>query len=213
MATASKGFIKKVFELADVEFRKAGWIKRDSGIFSLDLSEDIYGWVGLNKAIRRGNGILEINPVVGVGSHKLERFWMKLIGQNFRPYFGAAIGRNIGYITPDKKYKSWLFREEDDCEVLLRDMVRTVQIFGCPFIQEHMGISALCEAMRHSRLGGPHDQYRIPAAFVLLEKNAEAEAFLETKLMEMGGRNDLDAESFRSFASKLREAIKPEKPY
>jgi hypothetical protein len=205
MATASIGFIKRVFQLADAEFRKAGWTKRKHG-FSVDLSEDIYGRVGLNKAIGRGNGILEINPIVGVGSHKLEKLVMELLGLKFQPYVGAAIGRNVGYLMPEKKYRPWLFCEEDNCEALVADMVATVQEFGRPFMQEHMGLSALCEAMRHSRLGGPLDQYRIPAAYVLLGKNAEAEAFLEAKLKEMGSRNDMDAEWFRRFAAKLREA-------
>ena len=213
MATASEGFIKGVFELADAEFRKAGWTKRKPDIFSQDLSEDGYGRVGLNKAIGRGNGILEINPIVGVGSHKLERFWMEMIGQKFQPYIGAAIGRNVGYLIPEKKYRPWLFREQDNCEALLADMVATVQKYGRPFMREHLELPALCEAMRYSKLGGPQDQYRIPAAWVLLGKNAEAEAFLEAKLKEMAGRNDLDAESFRKFAVKLREACKPQNDY
>ena len=88
----------------------------------------------------------------------------------------------------------------------MADMVATVQEFGRSFTQEHMGLPALCEAVRYSRLGGPHDQYRIPAAYVLMGKNAEAETFLEAKLKEMGTRNDMDAESFRKFAAQLREA-------
>jgi hypothetical protein len=68
-ATISKALIKRVFDLAHAEFLGAGWTKLESGIFSFDLSEDSYGCVGLNKVIGR-NGILEINPIVGVGSHK-----------------------------------------------------------------------------------------------------------------------------------------------
>ena len=209
MITASKAFIKKVFDFADAEFRTAGWTKRNLDIFSIDLSQDSYGRVGLNKALGRGNGILEINPIVGVGSHKLEKLVMELLGQKFQPYIGAAIGRNIGYLTPEIKYKSWLFRQDENCEALFAEMVATIQEFGPPFMREHMEISALCEAMRHSKLGGPHDQYRIPVACVLLGRNDEAETFLEMKLKEIGNRNDGDAESFRSFAAKLRETIKP----
>lgn len=204
MVTPSKVFIKRVFELADTEFRKAGWTKRKPDVFSFDLSGDIYGRVGLNKAVGRGDGILEINPIVGVGSHKLEKLVMELLGQDVQPYIGAAIGRNIGYLTPEKKYRPWLFREEENCGALLADMVANVQTFGCPFMREHMDLSALREAMMHSRLGGPHDQYRIPAASVLLGKNSEAEMFLEAKLTEIGSRNDMDAEWFRNFATKLR---------
>jgi hypothetical protein len=205
MPTLSKAFIKRVFELADAEFCKAGWKKRKTDIFSFDLSEDIYGRVGLNKAVGRGDGILEINPIVGVGSHELEEFVMELLGLDFQPYAGAAIGRNIGYLTPKKKYRPWLFREENNWEALLADMLATIQKFGHPFMRQHMELAALCKAMKDSKLGGPMDQYRIPAAEVLLGKIMEAEMFLEARLLEIANRNDTDAEWFRSFATKLRK--------
>ena len=211
MDTASKGLIRRVFELADVEFQQTGWTRRKPDAFSLDLSGDIYGRVGLNKAVGRGKGILEINPIIGVGSHELEKFVMTLLDQKFHPYAVAAIGRNLGYLMPEKKYRPWLFREEDDCEALVADMVAAVQTFGRPFMQEHMELTDLYEAMRDSKFGGPHDQYRIPAASVLLGRNVEAEAFLETKLKEIGNRNDMDAEWFRRFAARMREAFKPSK--
>jgi hypothetical protein len=208
MQTASKEFIKKVFEIAAAELCKEGWTKRKNG-FSVDLSEDIYRVVGLNKSIGRGDGLLEINPIIGVGSHKLERFWLELIGQKFQPYAGAAIGRNVCYLMPAKKYRPWLFRQVDNCESLVADMVATIQEFGPPFVHTHMEVSALCAAMRYSKLGGPNDHYRIPVAHILLGKNAEAETYLEVKLKEMGSRNDREAESFRGFSAKLRETVKP----
>ena len=63
----SKEFIKAVFDATAAEFRKAGWTMHSSNIFAVDLSPDAYGCIGLNKAIGRGEGILEINPVVSVG--------------------------------------------------------------------------------------------------------------------------------------------------
>jgi len=43
---------------------------------------------------------------------------------------------------------------------------------------------------------------------MLLGDKIEAESFLEAKLKEMSSRNDLDAESFRRFAAKLRDAFR-----
>jgi len=92
-------------------------------------------------------------------------------------------------------------------------MVEAVQKFGRPFMQEHFELSTLYEAMRHSRLGGPNDQYRIPAVCVLLGKNAEAETFLEEKLKEIGSRNDIDAEWFRTFAANSVRLLSPQNDY
>ena len=36
----STEFIKQIFGLAEIEFRKVGWVKHGAGVFSLDMTED-----------------------------------------------------------------------------------------------------------------------------------------------------------------------------
>jgi len=131
----------------------------------------------------------------------------ELLAQKFQPYVGAAIGSNVGYLSPEKKYRPWLFRENDEVATPVADMVATIERFGRPFVLGNMRLADLYESMRNAKLGGPHDQYRIPVACVLLGKNQEAETFLETKLAEIGSRDDLDTEWFRMFATKLRAKV------
>jgi hypothetical protein len=209
MPTVSKDFIKDVFAAATAELQKAGWAKKRPNIFAEDLSDDAYGRVGLNKAIGRGNGVLEINPIVGVGSHRLEKFVAELLGQKFQPYVGAAIGCNVGYLMPEKRYRPWLFRELDDWKAPVADMVAAIDVFGRPFILKNAELAALYASMKNSKLGGPHDQYRIPAACVILGKNLEAATFLDAQLAEIGSRDDMDAQLFKRFATRLRQSCGP----
>jgi hypothetical protein len=202
MMAAPKEFSKIILALVGAKLGSHGWAARKPGMFSLDLSTDVYGWIGLNKAVGRGREILEINPIVGVGSHKMERLVMELLGQKFQPYVGIAIGKNVGYLSPEKKYKPWLFHAGENPEPLVADMVANIQTFGLPYIQAHVQLSILGQAVRD--MGGPLDKYHIPATYVLLGENGEAEKFLVATLDKIGDRTDADANLFRNFASKLR---------
>lgn len=64
--TAPLGMIKDVLTAVKNSLAAAGWSKRKTG-FSIDLPNELYGFLGLNKAVgQAGDKYLEINPVVGV---------------------------------------------------------------------------------------------------------------------------------------------------
>lgn len=205
--TTSKEFIKAVLDLINVEFQAAGWVKRKPGMFSVNLSADNYGWVGLNMAIGRGNGILEINPMICVGNLKIEKFVAELMGLKFKPYTTAAIGTNVGYLMLERKYRPWLFQKGNDWKPQIVEMVAVVEEFGRQFLEQNLTLEALYETLLKSKRGVPPDplDYRIAVASVLLGKRVEAVAFVNARLREIGARNDEAAEWFRKFATKLRE--------
>lgn len=206
--TVPIGLIKDVSADATRALTTAGWEKRKAG-FSLDLRDKLYGFLGLNKAVGRGTDeYLEINPIVGVGSHDLEKLVAKSVGRKWQPYEGAAIASNIGYLTPEKKYRSWIFQAGDSITAQIDDMVSTIEKYGRPFIMKHADLSALVDGMGNGGLGGPFDQLRIPAALVLLNQPDKAESYLEKELTSLGDRRDANAEIIRQFASKLRQSIK-----
>ncbi len=200
-------FIKSVFKVLTVEFREAGWTKHKPNMFAVDLSPDAYGCVGLNKAIGGGEGIVEINPVIGVGNHQMEKLIAELTAQKFQPYTTAAIGTNVGYLMPENGYRPWLFQERDHWRPLAADLVATVERFGQAFMHQNRELAALYSTLRNSKRGTPPNyiDYRIPIACVLLGNRAEAEEFVDARLREIGNRTDAGAEGFRRFATRLRE--------
>jgi hypothetical protein len=203
----SKGFIKSVFDVAALEFGMAGWTKRKTNIVSLDLSPEAYGCVGLNKAVGHLEPILEINPVVSVGNHQVEKLIAEFTAQKFEPYTTAAIGANVGYLMPEGKYRPWLFQEGDTWQPLVTEMVAIVEKFGRPFMQQNTELAALYSTLLNSKRGTPPDplDYRIAVAAMVLGKRTEATEFVDAKLREIGDRPDAAAAWFRQFAAKLRE--------
>jgi hypothetical protein len=204
--SVSPQFVKNVFEAIASAFANAGWEKRKAGILSVDLSDDAYGCVGLNKALYQG-GILEVNPVVSVGNHRVERLVADFSGIKHQPYLTACIGANVGYLMPEQKYRAWPFQEDINCELPVAEMTATVEKFGRPFMQQNATLEAIYNTLLNSKRGTPPDplDYRIAAASLLLGRRTEAQSFVDAKLQEVGNRTDPAAEWFRSFAARLRE--------
>lgn len=63
--------------LANIGFRKLA-----GDVFTLALTPDVIGWLGLNRATQhRGLGEVEINPVVGVRFQEVERLVAECRGE------------------------------------------------------------------------------------------------------------------------------------
>jgi hypothetical protein len=108
---------------------------------------------------------------------------------------------------PGKKYAAWSFQEGNNCEPSVAEMVAAVEGFARPFMEQNSTLTTLYNTLLNSKRGTPPDQldYRIAIAAVLLGRPAEAQAFVDTKLREIGNRTDEAAEWFRKFATKLGE--------
>jgi len=204
--TVSKDFVSYVFALAAEQLARAGFQKRKVDIYTSAVNGEVAGWLGLNKALYR-EGVLQINPVVGVRHQKLESRVAELLGQKPHQYVPATISTNVGYLMPEEKYVAWSFKADANCETPVAEVVAAIGKFGRPFMEQNGTLATLYSALLSSKRGTPPDQfdYRIAAAADLLGKHTEAETFIDARLREIGNRNDEAAVCFRNFATKLRE--------
>jgi len=200
----SKDLVSGVFAMAAEKLAGSSFQKRKPGIFTLGLNTEIIGWVGLNTAHYQDG--VAINPVVGVRHQKLERLVAESLDIKLSEYIPATISTSIGYLMPQRKFVEWSFKESENCEPLVTEMVAAVEKWGRPYMDQHSTLATLYNAILNSKRGTPPDQldYRLAAASVLLGKCAEAEAFVNAKLREIGNRDDAAAECFRQFAANLQ---------
>ena len=209
----AKNLKKSVFECVLKHLSPLGWKRRQPGIFTVRLNEETLDWLGLNTGRGYGPGILEVNPVVGVVNERLERLVAELMEIKYTPAIPPSVCGNIGYFTPEKTYKKWMFQEGEDSEPLVVELVAAVETYGRLFMQRNADLHALYLTIRDSAIGYPHmAQYRIPAAGALLGKTEEAEEFLGATLREMESRTDQAAELFRKFAANLRSYVRNAAP-
>lgn len=204
----SNMLVKVVYNLAAVEFQNIGWTKRRHNVFSKMISQHAYGCVALNKSMDRSDGTLHINPVVSVGDLEVERQIAELTAQVFHPFMTAAVGSNVGYLMPARRYTEWQFGDGDNHRYKVGDMIATIQTFSQPFFQQNATLSSLYETLLMSKRGAVPDplDYRIAVASKLLGKQNESIAFVEARANEIVDRVDEAAEWFRRFAARLRES-------
>jgi hypothetical protein len=184
-----------------------GFRKRAGGVFTLDLTPDVIGWLGLNRATRhRAPGEVEINPVVGVRFQEVERLVAELCGEKFHAYTPPTVSTPLGYVMPEKKYMAWVFSPGRSDDVA-NDMVTAIATHGISFMRSTVELGEL-RLKLEARLGHDHQlAYRRPVAALVAGDVEQARAMLDAELLGMAKRTDLAATLFRRFAETLRERL------
>ena len=199
---------KTAFGLLQDRFAGLGFEKRKSGIFSSIISDDVIGWVGLNKATRGRSDALEINPVVGVRNQRIERLVAELAGDTFDDLIPPTIAGNVGYLSPARRYLPFTFAESVSNEEVADQLCEAIKAHGLPFMKKAADLRALVEAMQTLRFGMAEQlSYRIPVGLWLLADTEKAKAFVAAILTEIGMRSDPAALRYKTFATSLTERL------
>lgn len=67
------GLVKDVIEAVRGPLGSLGLRKRAGAVFTMDIEDDVVGWLGLNTATEHHVGAVEVHPVVGVRHQLVER--------------------------------------------------------------------------------------------------------------------------------------------
>jgi hypothetical protein len=67
MAVARKELIEPGRHACQHRLQAMGFKRHEADIFTLPLAPRLFGWVGLARAIYRGDGSMNITPVAGPG--------------------------------------------------------------------------------------------------------------------------------------------------
>lgn len=205
----SKDFAKDVVKLIHAHLAEFGFQKRDAGIATLKLSDEAFGWIGLNKAVFPREGSMTINPVVGVRNQRIEKLEAELCGGPFSDYVPPTLAGNIGYIAPEDNYHTFAFSSEK-IETIVDELVGYVAKHGVPFMKKNADLATLVKSMQTPtlRLGNSDLTYRLPAGLFLLGRFDEAQAILKRELEKIAGRTDAATLRYQKFAAGLNEQMK-----
>ena len=203
MVTTSKQMIVEITEIVQRLLRQSGLEKRTAQIFTRKLPGETLGWVGLNRAINRGDGKLEVNPVIGLRHQRLESLVAELIGLKDHPYIPPTISTPIGYLMPENSYVSWLFEPGENHSREAQRMVQSITTYGYPFMSANNTLASLIDKML-AGFGHPHQlKFRIPAAYLLVSETQMAEDCVNQELNALCGRDDAAADQYRAFAKAM----------
>ncbi|WP_124823685.1 hypothetical protein [Burkholderia stagnalis] len=192
----------KTFEAALVPLLEAeGFKKRSGEIFTLQLAEGFIGWLGLNRA-KRPEGF-ELNPVVGVRCQALEDLLSTLLKERPHKYVPPTVAISLGYLMPERQYRSWILREETTT-VVAADIVTTIVRYGFPLMASACTLREMGGLLESPRFtSADHAAYRRPLIKWLLGDRKGALQTCASACQKLEARSDPAAEHFRQFARGL----------
>lgn len=204
-----KEIVSRVREVAGSELAELGFKKRADDIFTRNMNREVLGWLGLNRATKGRPGVLEINPVVGVRHQPTERLLAELREEKFHAYVPPTLSVHLGYLMPERRYIPWLFPEGEDPAKRARRIIQAVSEAGLPFMEENATLESMAATMEASGFGIPEQQhFRLPVMYYLMGQKGRAEEYIENRLRELGERDDLAAQHYRSFTEALTQRMK-----
>jgi hypothetical protein len=202
------GLVAEASQAWKASLASAAFRKRSGDVYTRQVAEDVLGWLGLNRAVNRGDGLLEVNPVVGVRHQALERVVAELLGERFHDYTPPTVSLHLGYVMPEDRYRPWLFGADVPVKDVAAEMVDAIVAYGGRFMDERASLGAVVEWMADSRAGiAEQIAFRRPVGYLLLGDRERAREVVRASLDRLGDRRDLAARRFRGFASAFENRL------
>lgn len=194
---------KRAFETLSKVLFPLGFEQREINIYSCSLHQDAIGWLGLNLSSKQKP--IEIAPQVGVRHQQLEKLVAELLDQKFHEFLPPSIHINLGYLMPRRSFLAVKLDSQPNLAENIEGMILAIQVYGLEFMKRNGDLPELYQTLQKSGFGYPHQlAMRIPAAAMLLGRNAEAISFLDQALQQMQSRTDEAATVYRRYAQRLR---------
>jgi hypothetical protein len=201
MNETRKSFTQAVSEtMAAIGFRK-----RADLIFTMELSADVVGWLGLPTASRHPYepGSFGVGPVLGVRQQTVERIIAKLRVDKFHQYIPPTVSVQLGYLMPDRRYREWVISPASMSSAATQ-IAEAVREYGVPFMQEGQDFDRLTILVE--RHGIDHlARYRRPVLELVAGRAGNAIQLIDDSVASLKGRHDLAAAQFERFAAAFRD--------
>lgn len=207
MFGAAKELVREVKASIHQELLALGMRRRESGIYTIGLAENVDGWLGLGSVLHEGT--LEINPVVGVRHMLIEKLVAELEQKECPLHSPSTIGIHLGYVMPENTYVPWFFSVGAGNQQTVQMMIGAISDWGFVYMRAHTTISAMKDRMiggRHGVPGVGQNLMRIAAAHLLLGEEERARELVSRHVKSIEARTDDAAELFRRFAERVIDA-------
>jgi hypothetical protein len=177
-----------------------GFRRGRHGVLLRPIRSGFETFIGLNTATHRGDGLVGINPVMGLRDDEVEHLVTELTGH---PSI-VTLTVSLGYLMPERRYIEWTFgapKQETADELLY-----CIRTYGCPAMESLASREAVIDAFKERQNRGPtslYRQYSLPVAYLLHGDRDSALREIRDELASMSGRTDEAAKLYRLFAQKF----------
>ena len=179
--------------------QQAGFRKRAGQIFTIPLTDDVLGWLGLNHARRhREPGEVGVAPIVGIRHQEVERLIARLRREKFYEYQPPTFLRQIGYVMPRHRNMLWEFGGPYGSSAE-PELLAAIVDYGVPYMRSLIPLPAVLDAINQGFCHFP--EYRLPAVLAVMGRYDDARAAVASAVAALGERQDAAAQELRQFAA------------
>jgi hypothetical protein len=203
----SKGLVAEVGVACGERLVNAGFRSRPGDIFTRPVASGVLGWLGLNRAVGRRDGLVEVNPVVGVRHQTVEAMVAELLGEKVRGYVPPTLSSSLGYLMPGERYQPWTFGGDVPVASTAKRLAAAVVEYGMPYIERYGSLEAIVEALSNGAGVREVAAYRLPVGYLLLGEPQRARDAIEASIRALSDRQDLAAQRFGAFASAFQRRL------
>jgi hypothetical protein len=174
-------------------------------VYTCNVAQNMSGWIGLSVTKDRSDGRVGVSPIVGVRSEEIEALVEKHWG---RP--APTISISLGYLMPEQRHLEWLFESEPfDYVSEAKKVTKAIETYGIPFMKANASLDVIVDDLEHLRFSFKESvEYRLPVAYLLVNKTDRAVKYVNERLAALDGRQDDAAVRYRAFgAAFLQEAM------
>jgi hypothetical protein len=179
-----------------------GFVKRGGALLQ-ERGSGASGWIGLNLATQGLPRSLKVNPVIGVQFSHLDDIQRRLrddVPNKPMP----IISRPLGYLMPEKSFRSWEFLEDGDGEQVASSLADAVRKYGEPYIATYCNWAVFSRDVDNEGFLMEHERAKVlPVVYLINGKREEARRIIEIELGRVADSTDMYAESYRRFAEKF----------
>ncbi|MBS1152304.1 MAG: hypothetical protein H6Q89_4002 [Myxococcaceae bacterium] len=184
-----------------VRLGEGGFKRREAGIYTKELSSDVLGWVGIHLTGKKADGLLYVDPIVGIRHQQIEAKWAKLLGEKPHPYLLPTLSTNAGFLGPRREHKEWGFEEGRDNTSIIARLARFVLSTGLQFMKETASLNKILE--RTDMMVPDSVLFRVPIIHWLTGDEEQVRVTLRGEIANTRKRKDKTIEQYRVFAKKL----------
>jgi hypothetical protein len=178
---------------------------KTSNAFIEERSPGVFGWVGLNLKTSDLPRSLGVNPTIGVRHEKLESVLIELSPDLSDAPF-PSITRPLGYLMPDRSFRSWVFKEGVDGNSTAREIVSAVVEYGGEFISRFSDWPTFSSEAESSGLILDHMRAKTIPIIEALNGNVDrARELVASELVKVADGEDFYSKSYRIFAQGFME--------
>jgi hypothetical protein len=212
MATARRELIEAGLSACRQRLEAMGFKRHEADIFTLPLAPRLFGRVGLGKGIHRGDGSMDITPVVGLLHQDVQRVVAACAHLPYHRYSPATVVTNVGRLTPEARDIWIVFPPHESVEEPAAQVCQPISEYGIPWMREHASLAAIDELLSSGQFpSSPMSNFKRPVIAWMLGQADDARQMLRNELKrisESGGPNVAGALAvYERFAAALEERM------